>query len=70
VGNTVYLSTNEAAAKLSVGVSTLKKLRIHGGGPAFHRIGRRVLYSSDVLDDWATRETFETTSEYARKVSQ
>jgi hypothetical protein len=65
VRNTFYLSTSKAATKLSIAVSTLKKLRIRGGGPAFHRIGRRIVYASDVLDEWATRETFETTSQYA-----
>jgi hypothetical protein len=41
----VYLSTRAAAVRLSMGASTLKKLRVTGGGPAFHRIGRRVVYS-------------------------
>jgi Helix-turn-helix domain len=66
VTNTNYLSTRDAAAKLSIGASTLKKLRIHGGGPTFHRIGRRVVYSTDILDEWASRETYETTSQYPR----
>jgi excisionase family DNA binding protein len=61
--DSVYLSTREAASRLSIGASTLKKLRINGGGPAFHRIGRRVVYSSEILDEWAKRETFRTTSE-------
>jgi excisionase family DNA binding protein len=59
-----YLSTREAAVRLSIGASTLKKLRVNGGGPAFHRIGRRVVYSTDILDEWAKRATFESTSEY------
>lgn len=66
MANTNYISTRDAAAKLSIGASTLKKLRIHGGGPAFHRIGRRVVYSTDILDEWAARETYETTSQYRR----
>jgi hypothetical protein len=65
--NFVYLSTREAAAKLSIGTSTLKKYRVQGGGPVFHRIGRRVVYSSDVLDEWARRDTFKTTSEYRQE---
>jgi hypothetical protein len=64
--NSVYLSTREAAVGLSIGASTLKKLRVTGGGPAFHRIGRRVVYPSDVLNEWARRATFESTSEYRR----
>jgi hypothetical protein len=65
--NSVYLSTREAAATLSIGANTLKKLRVNGGGPIFHRIGRRVVYSSDVLDEWAKRDTFKTTSEYRQE---
>jgi hypothetical protein len=38
--DSVYFSTREAAVGLSIGASTLKKLRVTGGGPAFHRIGR------------------------------
>jgi excisionase family DNA binding protein len=60
----IYLSTREAAQRLSIGASTLKKLRVNGGGPAFHRIGRRIVYSSEILDEWAKRATFESTSEY------
>jgi Helix-turn-helix domain len=67
LAHTAYLSTREAATKLSIGASTLKKLRVNGGGPVFHRIGRRVVYSSDVLDEWARRDTFETTSEYRQE---
>jgi hypothetical protein len=59
-----YFSTREAAAMLSIGASTLKKLRVNGGGPVFHRIGRRIVYSPEILDEWARRETFRKTSEY------
>lgn len=69
MANTNYLSTRDAAAKLSIGASTLKKLRIHGGGPSFHRIGWRVVYSTDILDEWATRDTYETTSQDARHLA-
>jgi hypothetical protein len=66
LAHTVYLSTRAAAVRLSIGAGTLKKLRVNGGGPAFHRIGRRVVYSIQILDKWATRSTFESTGEYRR----
>jgi Helix-turn-helix domain len=66
LAHTLYLSTRDAAVRLSIGASTLKKLRVTGGGPAFHRIGRRVVYSIEILDEWARRSTFESTSEYRR----
>jgi hypothetical protein len=66
LAHTLYLSTRDAAVRLSIGASTLKKLRVTGGGPAFHRIGRRVVYSIQILDEWATRSTFESTSQYRK----
>jgi excisionase family DNA binding protein len=66
LAHSAFLSTREAAVRLSIGASTLKKLRVNGGGPAFHRIGRRVVYSIEILDEWARRATFESTSEYRR----
>jgi excisionase family DNA binding protein len=62
--HSAYLSTREAALRLSIGASTLKKLRVNGGGPAFHRIGRRVVYSTETLDEWVRRATFQNTSQY------
>jgi hypothetical protein len=46
----------EAATKRSIGASTLKKVRVIGCGPEFHRIGRRIVYSSETLDEWARRK--------------
>jgi hypothetical protein len=46
---------------------TATKIAPHGGKPALHRIGRRVVFSSDVLDEWARRGTFKTTSGYRQE---
>jgi predicted DNA-binding transcriptional regulator AlpA len=62
-----FLSVRDAAARLSIGVSTMNKLRTYGGGPEFHRIGRRVVYSTKSLDKWVAQRTFETTSQYSRQ---
>ena len=40
----LYFHTREAAALLSLSPRTLEKLRVTGGGPAFHKFGRRVAY--------------------------
>ncbi len=32
---------------------TLSKLRCVGGGPAFHKCGRVVVYTREALDKWA-----------------
>lgn len=53
------LTTGEAARYIQAmfGVrcraSTLKKMRHTGGGPAFRRFGRDVLYERTALDVWA-----------------
>ena len=31
---------------------TLAKYRVVGGGPEFHKFGRRILYSESALDAW------------------
>jgi excisionase family DNA binding protein len=37
------LSTNEAAAFLGVSPRTLEDWRCRGGGPIFHKVGRRLV---------------------------
>ena len=43
----------------------MNKLRLIGGGPAFEKIGRRVVYSRESLDAWRTARRVGSTSEYA-----
>ncbi|MCP4316422.1 MAG: helix-turn-helix domain-containing protein [Hyphomicrobiales bacterium] len=45
-------NTAEAADYLGLARRTLEKYRIHGGGPAFYKLGRRVVYDTDDLDAW------------------
>ncbi|GGF66918.1 hypothetical protein GCM10007301_28190 [Azorhizobium oxalatiphilum] len=42
----------DAAKHLGMSVSTLNKLRCYGGGPAFFKLGRTVVYSPADLDAW------------------
>src|SRR5438445_213494 len=46
------LSGPEAAQYLGISASTLSKLRVFGGGPKFHKLGRRVVYDTRDLDGW------------------
>jgi hypothetical protein len=52
-----------AAAFLGLGESTLAKLRISGGGPAFRKFGRSVRYDPDDLKRWADERSQRSTSE-------
>lgn len=49
-GQEEFLTTPEAAAFLRAAVATMEGWRIKGGGPAFIKMGRRVVYRrSDLL---------------------
>jgi hypothetical protein len=54
---------------LPVASTTLAKLAVLGGGPAFHKAGHYPLYPADCLDDWATAKIGKrvaSTAEYPR----
>jgi predicted DNA-binding transcriptional regulator AlpA len=59
------LTTPQAADFLKLAVSTVEKLRCHGGGPKFIKLGsRRVAYLKTDLDEWiASRPRCGSTSE-------
>ena len=48
----MFLTTVEAARYLGLSPLTLKRYRVTGDGPAFHRFGGRVRYRIDDLDAW------------------
>jgi hypothetical protein len=56
-----YLTNSEAAAFLRLSPRTLEKQRVIGGGPRFHKFGRRVMYALADLEAWASARSFETT---------
>jgi hypothetical protein len=62
------LNTVGAAAYLGLGVSTLEKARVHGGGPVFNKLGSRVTYDMSDLDAWkAERKRRNTAGTSPRK---
>jgi hypothetical protein len=60
------LNVSQAATSLGVSKSWLDKKRLDGGGPEYHKFGRRVLYDIDDLQVWAARNKRRHTSEGAR----
>ncbi|CAH0497812.1 AlpA family transcriptional regulator [Novosphingobium sp. CECT 9465] len=58
-----YLRTKEAAAFLSLSPRTLEKHRTYGTGPAYKKLGGRVVYSIDDLQHWAERGAVTSTSD-------
>jgi excisionase family DNA binding protein len=61
-----YLTPREAAHYLHSSASTLAKLRVYGGGPAFCRIGRAIRYRQADLDDFMCRTRVKSTSELTK----
>jgi len=53
---TRWLRTPAAAGYVGLAASTLEKLRVAGGGPIFHKLGRKVVvYDTNDLDVWPGR---------------
>jgi hypothetical protein len=58
-----YLRTAEAARFLSLSGRTLEKHRTYGTGPAYRKLGGRVVYALDDLKAWAERGAKISTSD-------
>ncbi len=58
-----YLRTKEAAEFLSLSSRTLEKHRTYGTGPAYRKLGGRVVYSVNELEAWAERGAVTSTSD-------
>jgi predicted DNA-binding transcriptional regulator AlpA len=58
-----FLRTKEAARFIGVSGRTLEKHRIHGTGPKYSKIGRRIIYAVADLREWAERGARRATSD-------
>lgn len=61
-----FLIQREAAALLRLSERTLERYRIAGTGPAFVKLGRRVVYRRLDLHAWARAQTRHSTSDNGR----
>ncbi len=59
----MYLTTVEAARYVGLSHRTLKRYRVTGEGPVFHRFGGRVRYRRDDLDVWAAERRRVSTAD-------
>lgn len=57
------LNTLDAAAHIGLAVPTLEKMRVHGNGPTFLKLGRAVRYRVVDLDDWLFHRRVTNTSQ-------
>ncbi|MGU3400451.1 helix-turn-helix transcriptional regulator [Brucellaceae bacterium D45D] len=58
-----FLRTKEAAKFLSLSARTLEKHRTYGTGPDYRKLGGRVVYAIDDLENWAARGAVTSTSD-------
>ena len=58
-----FLRTKEAAEFLSLSSRTLEKHRTYGTGPAYRKLGGRVVYAVNDLQAWAECGTVTSTSD-------
>jgi predicted DNA-binding transcriptional regulator AlpA len=58
-----FLRTPEAARFLGLSGRTLEKHRTYGTGPAYRKLGGRVVYAIDDLETWADRGAVTSTSD-------
>ena len=57
----MMLTTKQAAAHLSLSVSTLNKWRCYGTGPKYLKLGRAVRYSHDELNRFLAERLYSST---------
>jgi hypothetical protein len=60
---TTVLDTTQAARQVGLSVSTLAKLRLRGAGPAYCKLGRRVVYRPHDLEVWLQGNCRRSTSD-------
>ena len=58
-----FLRTPEASDFLGLSSRTLEKHRTYGTGPAYRKLGGRVVYALDDLKAWADRGAVTSTSD-------
>jgi excisionase family DNA binding protein len=58
----IRMCVEEAARYVGLGVSKLNKLRTYGGGPAYAKLGRRVVYDAADLDAWLAENKRSSTA--------
>jgi predicted DNA-binding transcriptional regulator AlpA len=62
-GFTHAIREADAARILGLSVSTVQKYRVRGGGPAFMKLGHRVVYELGDLEEWKRARRVHSTSE-------
>jgi excisionase family DNA binding protein len=67
---TQVVAASEAAQLLGLSESTLAKLRLNGNGPAYCKLGRRVVYRRQDLEAWLESRVATDTSDAETRLPQ
>jgi predicted DNA-binding transcriptional regulator AlpA len=59
------LTVEDAARYVGLSVSFMNRARLHGDGPVFLKLGRRVVYDRSDLDAWLASRRRTSTSQQA-----
>jgi excisionase family DNA binding protein len=65
----VLLTQTETAELLRLSERTLERWRVIGGGPAFCKFGKRVLYPRADLEKWIASHLCHSTSELTERTT-
>lgn len=62
----IFLTPKEVSDRYGgrIAIGTLANWRWAGTGPTFSRIGGKILYRLDALEEWERKRTVSSTSEY------
>lgn len=63
-----YLRTPEAARFVGLSIRTLEKHRIYGTGPRYSKLGGRVVYRVEDLQEWVDAAVKASTSDRGKVV--
>lgn len=58
------LTEKETSALFGISASHLQKKRIYGGGPTYYKVGVRVYYRREEVEQWLTGTKHASTAEY------
>jgi predicted DNA-binding transcriptional regulator AlpA len=60
-----WLTPKEAVKEYGIGLSTWAKYRLRGRGPAFAKLGEKVLYNRADIEAWLKSKRVANTSQHA-----
>ena len=62
-----YYTIEELAQLLGKHRGTLARYRVDGGGPAYIKVGRTVLYERSSVKEWLKSHSFTCTAQYTSR---